>query len=322
MAAIPEGEVHGQQISDVDAHPESTYVDPAHVQGEAAGQGEWYGQQGEQTSYADVGEGGAEAHGEAHALQEYGQPDQVYGEAGELQGYGQAHEVYGEAEDGVSYGQDAQGQPVDGYEGAEVTAEAYQEVEPDAGYHEPVGQGNESSSGFKTLVPLEGEEEGHRSQVFSWCRHQRLKEVEATLDTGFPIDEQDENGNTLLFVAAQNGLKQAARLCLRRGASVNLQNHRGNTPLHYCFAYGHSALAAYLIEKGADDGIVNADGLTVYEGTAKTTASGWLAGGGQQRDAHGADGDGTPGGSHGGGGGGGDGTTGGGAPSAIWLQID
>ena len=57
------------------------------------------------------------------------------------------------------------------------------------------------------------------------------------------------SGNTLLFVAAQNGLKAAAKLCLRQGAEMNLKNRRGNTVLHYCFKYGHSALGAYLIKK-------------------------------------------------------------------------
>ena len=42
-------------------------------------------------------------------------------------------------------------------------------------------------------------------------------------------------GNTLLFVACQNGLKNAAKLVLRHGADLNLKNYSGNTPLHYCF---------------------------------------------------------------------------------------
>jgi ankyrin repeat protein len=42
-------------------------------------------------------------------------------------------------------------------------------------------------------------------------------------------------GNTLIFVAAQNGLKAAAKLCLRNHADLNRKNTRGNTPLHYCF---------------------------------------------------------------------------------------
>ena len=47
---------------------------------------------------------------------------------------------------------------------------------------------------------------------------------------------------------------------------MNKTNLAGNTPLHYCFAYGFETLGEYLMEKGADDSIMNADGLTCYEG--------------------------------------------------------
>ena len=38
------------------------------------------------------------------------------------------------------------------------------------------------------------------------------------------------------------------------------------TPLHYAYSYGFESFGEYLISKGADDSIVNADGLTCYEG--------------------------------------------------------
>ena len=46
----------------------------------------------------------------------------------------------------------------------------------------------------------------------------------------------------------------------------NHQNHAGNTCLHFAFEYNHPDLGNYLIEKGADPGLVNAQGLTCYEG--------------------------------------------------------
>lgn len=36
--------------------------------------------------------------------------------------------------------------------------------------------------------------------------------------------------------------------------------------LHYAYAYGFEDMATYMMEKGADDSLVNADGLTCYEG--------------------------------------------------------
>ena len=41
------------------------------------------------------------------------------------------------------------------------------------------------------------------------------------------------------------------------------------TPLHYAYSYGFESFGEYLISKGADDSIVNADGLTCYEGLSK-----------------------------------------------------
>lgn len=122
------------------------------------------------------------------------------------------------------------------------------------------------------------------------------------LDEGVPVNSKDENGNTMLTVAAQNGLKRISKLLLRRGANMDetvraalprvpcayvwrrhtrstdvyrpclarsngcVQNLRGNTALHYAFAYKFQELGDYLLAKGADDGIVNAEGLTCYEG--------------------------------------------------------
>ena len=121
-----------------------------------------------------------------------------------------------------------------------------------------------------------------------------MVQLEILLDEGVPVNSKDENGNTMLIVAAQNGLKRVSKLLLRRGANMDetvsaalvvvkraraathvrimddhrcaWQNLRGNTALHYAFAYKFQELGDYLLAKGADDGIVNAEGLTCYEG--------------------------------------------------------
>lgn len=107
------------------------------------------------------------------------------------------------------------------------------------------------------------------AQLESWARHGKYREIEDAMnqpDWSLPIDFQDEIGNTLLHVCAQNGNKRIAKLCLRRGASIATQNLNGQTVLHYCFSYGFSELGEYFITKGADDSVRNADGLTCYEG--------------------------------------------------------
>jgi ankyrin repeat protein len=86
------------------------------------------------------------------------------------------------------------------------------------------------------------------------------------LDAGVPVDVADRYGNTILQIAAQNGLKRIAKLALRRGANINTQNFRGYTPLHYCYAFKFGdTLGAYLISKGADPLVRNLDGLLCHE---------------------------------------------------------
>lgn len=46
-------------------------------------------------------------------------------------------------------------------------------------------------------------------------------QLEMLLDEGVDVNSKDENGNTLLIVASQNGLKRISKLLLRRGAGMN-----------------------------------------------------------------------------------------------------
>jgi ankyrin repeat protein len=105
--------------------------------------------------------------------------------------------------------------------------------------------------------------------VFSQARNGRIKRVEESLNLGFPIDAEDEKGNTLLLIACQNRNKRLVEMLLLRGASINHQNAMGNTALHYAIAFdADGVLGEYLIEHGADDTIENINGLSPYDGVA------------------------------------------------------
>ena len=73
--------------------------------------------------------------------------------------------------------------------------------------------------------------------IFSYTRHGRIQEVDKLLSKGVPPDVIDENGNSILAIACQNGNKRLAKLALRRGANINASNVRGNTALHFCYKY-------------------------------------------------------------------------------------
>jgi ankyrin repeat protein len=122
--------------------------------------------------------------------------------------------------------------------------------------------------------------------VFSQARNGRIKRLEESLNlgnlllistsihvtkinlnAGFHIDAEDERGNTLLLVAAQNSNRRLVEMLLIRGANVNHQNAEGNTALHFALAFdSEGLLGEYLIEHGADDTIENLAGLTPYDG--------------------------------------------------------
>jgi len=103
--------------------------------------------------------------------------------------------------------------------------------------------------------------------VFSQARNGRLRRMEESLNAGFPVDAEDEKGNTLLLIAAQNRMKKMIELLLARAANINHQNGHGNTALHYAMAYDpEGVIGEFLIEKGADDTLENINGNSCYDG--------------------------------------------------------
>ena len=111
-------------------------------------------------------------------------------------------------------------------------------------------------------------------KVCSLCRHGKFGDIEEMMnhpDWSLSMDYQDDTGNSLLHIAAQNGNKRMVKLCLRRGADLNAQNLQGQTPLHFTYSYGYAEVGEYLVQKGADDSVRNKDGLTCYEGLSAET---------------------------------------------------
>lgn len=106
----------------------------------------------------------------------------------------------------------------------------------------------------------------YSDEIFSFARHGKLEAVASLLSQGVAVDSPDENGNTILSIACQNGNKRILKSALRHGANVNSQNNRGNTALHFCYRYGFAAtLGAYLIQNGADPLIRNKEGRSCVD---------------------------------------------------------
>lgn len=102
--------------------------------------------------------------------------------------------------------------------------------------------------------------------VFSFARHNKFAELESLFIEGLNPDSKDQNGNTLLIIAAQNDNKRILKLCLRYGARINMQNSMGNTALHFAKEYKYDNIYNYLIQKGAEPNIKNLRGKRATEG--------------------------------------------------------
>ena len=111
-------------------------------------------------------------------------------------------------------------------------------------------------------------------EAFSRSRHGRARELDALFSRAWIRARHQLSGLTLLHIAAQNNQRKTAKLVLKRTdyavdppsrEILNQQTNAGQTALHYAFAYGYHDLARWLVSLGAD-GVVNAHGLSCYEG--------------------------------------------------------
>lgn len=70
-------------------------------------------------------------------------------------------------------------------------------------------------------------------QLMSKCKHGRTEEVQHQLCSGFSVDAQDGEGNTLLITACQNNLKKIVKMCLENGADCSIRNDQGHDAMFY-----------------------------------------------------------------------------------------
>ena len=87
-----------------------------------------------------------------------------------------------------------------------------------------------------------------------------IEVVKQHLAAGTDVNEGDEDGDTPLIYAVEEGLKEAAELLIANGAKVNVKdNILDSTPLHQAFMRRKMEVIGLLIANGAD---VNAKSRT------------------------------------------------------------
>jgi hypothetical protein len=104
-----------------------------------------------------------------------------------------------------------------------------------------------------------------------------LKEAGLT-DTMAAQQQDEQNGNTALHIAAQNGNYDLVRFLVHDlNCYVDIQNKVGNTALHMGVEYDYYKINKLLVDAGADTGIENGDGHPAIEGISgsKVGLSAW-----------------------------------------------
>lgn len=86
-----------------------------------------------------------------------------------------------------------------------------------------------------------------------------LSALNAALETGMPVDQKDEYGNSLLMLAAFNGHTDLAKTLLDAGADVSLCNTNGRTALMFASTGPFPATVRLLLEYGSEVNAVDSE---------------------------------------------------------------
>ncbi len=87
---------------------------------------------------------------------------------------------------------------------------------------------------------------------FDFARSGQAERLGAYVDAGVPADLANEDGNTLLMLAAYTGHAATAAALAERGADVNRLNDRGQSPLAGAVFKGEDDVVRVLLGAGAD----------------------------------------------------------------------
>lgn len=85
------------------------------------------------------------------------------------------------------------------------------------------------------------------------------------------VDVEDEEGETSLLEAAEEGHLEIVEMLLQGGARINHQDHDGQTALMEAAQESKLECVKLLLRKGAALGILDGDGLTVLQRTKDDT---------------------------------------------------
>ena len=88
--------------------------------------------------------------------------------------------------------------------------------------------------------------------VFELARDGDADGLAAQLDAGVPVNLANDNGDTLLMLAAYHGHEDAVRALLSRGADPRMETANGQTPLAAAVFKKQPGIVRALLDAGAD----------------------------------------------------------------------
>ncbi|BGP41356.1 hypothetical protein JCM10450v2_005397 [Rhodotorula kratochvilovae] len=89
-------------------------------------------------------------------------------------------------------------------------------------------------------------------QFFNAVREGSVDTLKAPLEAGLPADLTNENGDTLIMLAAYHGHADVVKLLLQHGADPNRLNDKGQSPLAGAVYKNERGVIEALLEGGAN----------------------------------------------------------------------
>lgn len=132
-------------------------------------------------------------------------------------------------------------------------------IGPDGAMYVYIGLDEAAVLKLKKFAAKQSKKFAETNALLAAMKSGNANDIGRLLPAGAEANAKDENGNTLLAIAAKNGHKAAAELLIARGADINAKGRNGRTPLDYAALNGHKEVAGLLIAKGADINARNDD---------------------------------------------------------------
>ncbi|PBC45705.1 hypothetical protein CJ179_21280 [Rhodococcus sp. ACS1] len=109
-----------------------------------------------------------------------------------------------------------------------------------------------SDDSQRSAEPVDPELQELAGRVFDTARSGDDVSLATYLDAGVPVNLANQNGDTLVMLAAYHGHAEAVQVLIDRGADVDRLNDKGQSPLAGALFKGEDAVVRALVAGGAD----------------------------------------------------------------------